>query len=174
MYQIEQETWNNIYNAPFKTQYSSMLRWFQVRINHRILPTRKYLNTIKIKDSPLCLYCHQVETLTHMLWHCEATQKLLQTIKEWLISYNINIPFVEELFIFNIGNMFSEADLLFILELKYYIFSAKRLESTLSVVAFKNRITNTYLSLKYIANKNHQMVKFEKVWKKYKNLFLNR
>ena len=62
LYQIEQDTWNNIYNAPFKTQNSSILRWFQVRINHRILPTRKYLYTIKIKDSPLCLYCHQVET----------------------------------------------------------------------------------------------------------------
>ena len=107
-----------------------------------------------------------------MLWHCEATQKLLKTVGEWLVSYNINILFVEELFIFNIGNMFSEADLLFILEIKYYIFSAKRLNSTLSVVAFKNRIANTYISLKYIANKNKQIVKFEKEWRKYKNLFL--
>ena len=107
-----------------------------------------------------------------MLWHCEATQKLLQTVKDWLNSYNINIPFVEEHFIFNIGSLFSEADLLFILELKFYIFYTKRLNSTLSIVAFKNRIINTYLSLKYIANKNNKLVKFEIDWNKYKNLFI--
>ena len=149
-----------------------MLRWFQVRINHRILPTRKYLYTIKIKDSPLCQYCQQEETLTHMLWTCTATKKLLKDITEWLSSYNINMLFIEEPFIFNIGNLYSDADLLFILEIKYYIFSAKRLYSTLSVIAFKNIITNTYLSLKCIATKNNQMEKFKKDWNKYRYLFL--
>ena len=171
LYQIEEESWKEIYGGPFKNQYSSMLRWFQVRINHRILPTRKYLFTIKIKDSPLCQYCQQEETLRHMLWTCTDTQKLLQDIREWLSRFNINILFIEEPFIFNIGNLYSDSDLLFILEIKYYIFSAKRLYSTLSVMAFKNIITNTYLALKCIANKNNKMEKFEKDWNKYNNLF---
>ena len=91
--------------------------------------------------------------------------------REWLSRFNINILFIDEPFIFNIGNLYSDSDLLFILEIKYYIFSAKRLYSTLSVMAFKNIITNTYLALKYIANKNNQLAKFEKDWNKYNNLF---
>ena len=170
-YQVEDECWKEIYVAPFEKQYSSILRWFQVRVNHRILPTNKFLYKIHIKDSPLCHYCQQEETLTHMLWTCTATKELLQEIKEWFNINNIYISFIEQPFIFNIGNNYSDVDLLIILEIKYYIFSAKRLLSNLSIVAFKNRITNSYLSLKYIATKNNQIEKFTKDWNKYKNIF---
>ena len=49
-YQVEDGCWKEIYEAPFKKQYSSILRWFQVRVNHRILPTNKLVYKIHIKD----------------------------------------------------------------------------------------------------------------------------
>ena len=39
-YNICSETWKEIYIAPFKNNYSSILQWFQIRIIHRILPTK--------------------------------------------------------------------------------------------------------------------------------------
>ena len=43
IYNIEKETWKNIYDAPFQLCISTKLQWFQIRINHKILPTRNSL-----------------------------------------------------------------------------------------------------------------------------------
>ena len=42
-YNIEDETWNEIYKFPFDIQISTLLQWFQYRINHRLLSTKQYL-----------------------------------------------------------------------------------------------------------------------------------
>ena len=156
--------------APFKYNYSSILQWFQIRIIHRILPTKKYLYTIKAIDSPLCTSCYQEETLIHLLWACPSTQQFLQKIQSWLKRNNITVPFIEELFIFNIGKQLTIADLHVVLEIKYYIFSAKRLNSTLSVIALHNKLKHRYRILQYIAVKNNKLKVFKKDWQKYKNL----
>ena len=40
IYDVSEETWKDIFKSPFKYKYSSVLQWFQTRINHRILPTK--------------------------------------------------------------------------------------------------------------------------------------
>ena len=57
------------------------------------------------------------------------------------------------------GNMTS-AELLIILGINYCIFSTSRLNGTLSIAAFKNRLRYTILSLKEIAIKNKNMDTF--------------
>ena len=79
VYNISEETWKDIFVSPFKNKYySTTLQWFQTRINHRILPTRKYLYTIKAIPSPVCAYCDLEETLTHLFWSCPMTNLFLQ------------------------------------------------------------------------------------------------
>jgi hypothetical protein len=80
------------------------------------------------------------------------------------------LPFIEELFIFNIGEQFSMADISTILEIKYYIFSAKKLNAPLSIIALHNRLKCSFRARKYIAIKNNVFNTFEKDWFKYKNL----
>ena len=43
VYNIEEETWKAIYSSPFKLSLGTKMQWFQTRINHRILQTKKYL-----------------------------------------------------------------------------------------------------------------------------------
>ena len=50
--------WKTIFIKCFKTTIDTQLQWFQARILHRILPTRRYLNICKIVNSPLCLLCN--------------------------------------------------------------------------------------------------------------------
>lgn len=38
IYSIEEETWKTIYYSPFQIFIGTKLQWFQIRINHRILP----------------------------------------------------------------------------------------------------------------------------------------
>ena len=154
VYNISIETWKDIFVSPFKFKYSSTLQWFQARIIHRILPTKKYLYTIKVIPSPLCSYCNQEETIIHLLWTCAATNSFLQRIQSWLRRNNIILPFIEELFIFNIGEQFTMADYSLILEIKYYIFSAKKLNTPLAITALHNRLKYTCRARKYIHSSN--------------------
>ena len=170
IYNISNETWEDIYLAPFKYTFSSSLQWFQVRILHRILPTKKYLHTIKAISSPLCSYCNQEETIIHLLWSCPLTNSFLQKLQSWFRRNNIVLPFIEELFIFNIGEQFMMADISVILEIKYYIFSAKKLNSPLSISALYNRLKSSFRARKYIAVKNNMLMTFDNNWAKYKNL----
>ena len=100
---IEEETWKDIYSAPFKQTCSTELQWFQVSIIHRLLPAKKYLYNIKAVNSPNCNFCYQEETIPHMLWSCPETFSLIQQLNQWLSATNTYTNNVEELFIFNIG-----------------------------------------------------------------------
>ena len=170
IYNISEETWKDIFMSPFKYKYSSTLQWFQTRINHRIIPTQKYLFTIKAIPSAKCSYCNQEESISHLFWMCPITESFLQKVQSWLRRHNIIISFVEELFIFNIGENLSPEELFIILEIKYYIYSAKKIGSPLSIFALSNRLKCAFKAIKYIATKNDKMSSFERSWHKYNNI----
>lgn len=170
IYDIEEETWKTIYFSPFKLSIGTKLQWFQTKINHRILPTKKFLYTIKFIQSPNCAFCNQEETISHMLWDCQDTQSLIREFSRWLNDRNINLTFTEEPFIFNIGNAYSNADLHIFIILKYYIYITKRQNQHLSMIALINRIKYFYKIEQYAATKNNDLNKFERKWQKYKEV----
>ena len=139
VYNIEEETWKAIYYFPFKLSLGTKMQWFQTRINHRILPTKKYLYNMKDVPSPRCSFCQEEETINHMLWLCQESQSLLSEFKIWLNNNNINLTFLEKRFIFYKGSIYSLADLYIFIIVKYYIFAAKRLDQPLSIVALQKK-----------------------------------
>ena len=165
-YNIEKETWKEIYQVPFNIPIRSLLQWFQYRINHRLLSTKLYLYKIKIIDSPLCTSCDEAvdETIKHMLWSCPKTKYFLQQIKTLLHTKNIHLNLIEELYIFNIGKEYNITTLILFLEIKYYIFSSKRLNIPLSINAFKNKVNWAFKTYEHIASKNNNLEFFEREW----------
>ena len=97
-----------------------------------------------------------------MLWSCPETFSLIQQLNQWLSATNPYTNNVEELFIFNIGKNIEEANQHIILVTKYYIYSTKRLNKPLSLIALKHRLKKYYLTLKSIAVKNKKLDTFEK------------
>ena len=170
IYNIEDETWKSIYQSPFKLPIGTKLQWFQTRINHRILPTRKYLHNLKYTQSPNCNFCREEETMSHMLWKCPETQSLINSFIRWTMNYNIHITFIEELFIFNIGNTYSAVELQILMIIKHYIYTAKRLNQPLSLVVLQKKLQYFNILEHYTATKNNCLGKFEKRWSKYKDL----
>ena len=170
VYNIEEENWKAIYSSPFKLSLGTNMQWFQTRINHRILPTKKYLYNMKYVPSPRCSFCQEEETINHMLWQCQESQNLLRDFKIWLNNNNINVRFLEELFIFNIGSIYSSADLHIFIIVKYYIFAAKRLNLPLSIVALQNKVKHSYILMQHTATRKGYLDKFETTWSKYKDL----
>ena len=168
-YNFNEETWKNIYQFPFQKTISTTLQWFQVRIVHRILSNRHFLHKIKIKETPLCLYCSQEETLIHMLWNCPNTQSIITELKTWLFSLN-PVDISEEAFLFNIGKHLSPVQNYMLLETKFYIFYTKHLEAPLSITHLKNKLKKTFKILKSLAIKNNNIEQFEKDWNPYSNI----
>ena len=103
-----------------------------------------------------------------MLWHCQETQRLLADFNRWLKSKNINLTLVEV--IFNIGNAYSITDLEIFINLKYYIYAAKQLNQSLSLVAFQNKLKYYYILKQHTATKNGCLDKFANIWSNYKEL----
>ena len=66
---------------------------------------------MKYVPGPRCNFCQEEETIKHMLWECQETKNILKDFKRWFLNNNVNLIFVEELFIFNIGNTYSSANL---------------------------------------------------------------
>jgi len=165
LYEIPDEKWTQIFMSPFQSSNSTALQWFQIRINHFILPTKRYLFKIKASQSPLCQSCKEEENIIHMLWSCPETQTFLQQIQDYLHTHNIRCSFEEIPFIFN-----TESDITFKLKLKHYIFVTKFHNKPLSLVAALNTIQYFYKPLKYLAQISNKNEKFRLQWEKFQNI----
>ena len=72
-----------IYMLPFKITKETKLSIFQYKIIHNILPHWALLHKMKIVNSPLCIHCDSIETLSHMLVNCIVIQKFWFEVLSW-------------------------------------------------------------------------------------------
>ena len=102
-----------------------------------------------------------------MFWNCQESQSLIREFSRWLNNKNIHLTFVEELFIFNIGNNYSMVELQIFIIIKYYMYTAKRLSQRLLLVTLLNKIKYFHKLEQYKATENNCLDKFERKWVKY-------
>ncbi len=57
--------WPRIFKLLFKTVRDTKIQTFQYRIIKNIVSCDKWLHNIKIKNSPVCDYCNNVDVLLH-------------------------------------------------------------------------------------------------------------
>ena len=72
-----------IYMLPFKITKETKLSIFQYKIIHNLLPHGALLHKMKIVNSPLCIHCDSIETLSHMLVNCIVIQKFWFEVLSW-------------------------------------------------------------------------------------------
>ena len=72
-----------IYMLPFKITKETKLSIFQYKIIQNILPQGALLHKMKIVNSPLCIHCDSIETLSHMLVNCIVIQKFWFEVLSW-------------------------------------------------------------------------------------------
>ena len=170
--------WPKIFSICHKTTVDTKLRWFQMRLIYRILPTNRFLFLRKIKTSEICHLCRNyAETIEHMLFDCVLIGQFWQNLKTNFIDKlpHVNMLNIsKELVLFGRKqNVQTDKPLnLFILAAKYYIYSCK----------FTNSIPNANIYLKlfkyrYSIEKNyHQNIlnnTFDLMWLPYKTVIEN-
>lgn len=169
--------WKRIFSKCFKTTTDVQLRWFQIRPMHRILPTSKYLSMCNLVDSPICKFCaREIETITHLLWHCEVVKRfwgeLLITLQTTTTNCD-NLALEEELILFGTArNIVTDKPLdLILLLAKFFVYRCKFQGLLPSVQAFLCYLKIRYKTEEMSFSVQGKKREFEQQWCPYKSLF---
>ena len=168
--------WSTIFLKCHKTTLDCQLKWFQLRIIYRILPTNRFLYLRKIVDSATCNLCLEEEqTILHLLWSCTFVCDFWKELQELLINKCVhitNLSISEELVLFGVKKeIYTDGIFDFILLLaKYYIYTCK-----LNNVIPRVQVFHKYLKKRYVIEKYYYAITdniqlFENQWHAYKTL----
>lgn len=139
--------WNQIFMLPYIAVRDTKLHYFQFRFLQRILGVNNFLYRIKIKESSLCTFCHEVnETLEHLFWECDYVKLFWSEICNLCLKSTFEIDFNYIKF-----GKFEDAKHpinFFILHGKYYIFNCKLNNNIPDAIAFSYKF-KYYLNVEY-------------------------
>lgn len=169
--------WENIF---MKCKYikETAMKWFQIKILHRILGTNIILNTMDISMNNLCTFCNKSkENIVHLLYDCDRVKLFWENLCLLInnkCTHAVKFGISQELVIFNTSStiMIDEVMSYIILSAKQYIYKCKYYKSLLNVKTFLSILTKKYYTLKYIAKLNMNEEIFIQKWTLYNNLLL--
>ena len=167
--------WKHIYKLCHKTSIECQLRWLQLRILLRVLPTNRYLHLRNIKDNASCTFCqNEEETIVHFFWHCPFVKQFWEDLLQDLLNtcdHIHNLTLTLELILFGTKeNVVTDSVFDYILLIaKQYIYSCKwkDVREVPSVLVFKRMLRNRYKieKCRYISNNNQN--RFDINWFPY-------
>ena len=169
--------WKTIFVKCFRTTIDTQLQWFQARILHRILPTRRYLNICKIVNSPNCLFCVEYEeSLCHLFWECSHVKQFWTDLEDLLKRkcYNCaRFSFRQELVLFGASaNIITDRAIDFLILLaKFYIYKCRFTENIPNCLSFITNLKKRLEIEKLSAIRRNKYSQFQLIWYPYLGLF---
>ena len=159
-----------------KTTSDTNLKWFQIRIIYRLIPTNRFLYIRKIIDNPSCSFgCGEEETIEHLFFDCPTVQLFWTDLLLWIRSnccHCENFLFTEELVVLGRKNktITDKVMDLIILLAKWHIYKCKLQNTYPHLNAFKNILRNRYIIEKYNSAMQCNITKFSMMWRMYQPL----
>ena len=170
--------WQKIFANIYKTTLDTKLRWLQLRIIYRIIPTNRLLFLQRIKPNEVCTFCQiAIENIQHLFWECrhinDFWKRLQERIKDTCPSYDNMPDFTEKYIILGYSESFSNDTILSLIVLigKYFIYTQKLQDSIPTLLHFI-----PYLKSKLDIERRSKSLKaydsFCKKLRTYENLFI--
>ena len=150
------------------------LRWFNIRILHRIIATNKYLFQCKINNSPLCSLCqNDIETIEHLFFNCDLIKDIWRQVESWIKErVDLEVKFTIKDIILNTYQV-NRPEIInrIILLVRDCIYKKSRKAEYISLFDIKNTICRYYKAefTAYCIKAERQ--KFERKWGVWQNLF---
>ena len=168
--------WLWIFRKVIKTTLDPQLRWFQLRLLHRLLPTNRYLHVRKLADTALCSFCNnEDETIVHLFWECTYSQIFWTDVLKWITDncqHCNNLTLSKELVIFGVKqNIVTDKvfDLIMLLA-KFHIYKCKLQTAIPNKTAFVQQVKYRYIVESYSHALSGSRQKFAVDWLPYINL----
>ena len=167
-----QFNWQKANNNILKHTKDTQIIWFQIRLLHRILPTKRNLYFMRIKDNPLCNFCRSdIDTYTHAFYDCPEVRIFWNEIELWMrerTQDDITLNIISVI----LGVHDPALDLILTF-CKMYIFQKAREEARLLLFELKVKLYQYYLTEKKVYYSKNKQESFTKRWQKYRPLFDN-
>ena len=162
--------WKKLTNTLIACTKNIEVRWFQFRVWHRILPTRKMLKIFKIIDNDQCVFCQQaVETALHLIIHCRKVREFWGQI--WGVFKRANIAYQNTaltddklLFGFETGGDY-DLNLFFLLLAKWFLWKQSKSEGGLNIHLFLLHLSSYQRVQACVYRMKGESQEFEKLWK---------
>ena len=170
--------WGKVFTKAIKTSSDPQLKWFNTRTLYRIIPTNRYLHTIKIKDDPHCTFgCNEDETILHLFFTCHIVQRFWNEVIDWVKSNCTNcdtLSLSEELIILGTKKdiVTDKVIDLLIITGKWHIYKCKLQDREPRLEIFKQQFKERHTIEKrnYLTRSTGE--RFNDLWLPYKNLLL--
>lgn len=168
--------WKNVFYKLQKIK-DIKLRWFQMRIVHRIIATNIVLKEMGVASNDRCNFCRQErDSIEHFLWRCVYVNKFwvdLEKIFNERCHIATHINFNEHIVIFGVdpGIQTDDTTDLIILLAKFFIFKCK-ISSTIPIIdQFLRELKNRYIVEEHNAKITSKSFKFDNDWRLYLSIF---
>ena len=152
------------------------LKWLQIRIIHRIIPTNVVLKEMGVKECHDCSFCEsEKDSIVHLFWRCPWINNFWNKLENLVRDKCENAKYVrltENIVLFGSDKDFV-SDVTFdliILLAKQYIFQCKVAQSKPLLSVFQKQLKCRYEIDKYIAQINFEQNKFLLNWCQYEPL----
>ncbi len=166
-YDIEEEDWVNIFALPYSCTRETRLQAFQYRIIHRILPCRKWLHTLTVVDSNLCILCNEVDDIEHFLFSCSTTRMFWKHLERWwnrlpLCKVSLTLKHIVFGVYYDLP-YFAEVNFIVLLA-KHYIYLKKHYEQEICFFAFLGILKHKLTIEEQIHKMNNTLDIFNRKW----------
>lgn len=166
------DEWSKIFQWPYQISRETRLQSLQYKIIHRTINCNKKLFDMKLKDSPRCSYCDEIDDIPHFFIKCEKVKLLWCKFFDWWNG--LGYPYVhftgnlgERDFLFGLSNGadYTTALNFCMLHIKNYIYRQRlfndndmELEAIKNILLVKFKIEKDFLSRN---NKQQNFAKYE-------------
>ena len=154
------------------------LKWFQIRILHRIIASNTILHSMGITPNDKCSFCNEEkENIQHLFYNCTFVTQFWNNLKSIMSDHNLykeQCNFSESLLIlgYDPNIILSKVSLYIILVARYFIYKCK-LEGLLPQISnFKIYINSKYKVEKYNAGIRGELESFSQKWEPW-NFLVN-
>ena len=173
---VDLPSWKSIFLKCKKTTPDAQLKWFQFRLLHRLLPTKRFLYIRKLSESSVCTFCQrEEESILHLFWDCQHVQKFWSDVTAWLNNNCVTctgIVLSKTLVIFGVETNFKTDHVfdLLILIAKFHIYKCRLQEKIPDLNFFKNIVKHRYMIEQYRHGISGSMGKFIVDWLPFRSL----
>ena len=169
-------SWSDVF---LKTKYISeiKLKWFQIKINNRILVTNSLLKNMGITQTNICNFCdREKDTILHYLWQCEHAQTFWKDFENCLKDMCFNcerLSLNDSLVLFGNDGMtrLDEGFLFILLHAKFFIYKCRIIKIKPTMAYFLRNLHHIKLIDLHVHKIEMKYSKFIKKWLPYNRLF---
>jgi exonuclease III len=152
------------------------LKWFQLKINYRILVTNSMLCRMKIMNTNVCSFCNvEKDTIFHYLWECNHVQSFWNELVNYMKENCTNCDRLQLnaiLVLFGNDNK-TTTDTGFrhiLLAAKFFVYKCRINKIKPIVQMFLQELSIIYKTDQYVYNVNMKYNEFVKKWASYQQM----